>query len=299
MKAFPFSSLISVVLSPMLVMTPLWAQAQLPSSVMTGAEPDTLQIRVLNTDNLQSMAHTGAKQNLSVQVADSSGAAVSNAAVTCRLPDSGPTGIFGDGTHAAVAYTDNQGRATIDKIEWGAAAGPVAIRLTATKGTAHTGILVETNLVTAGIGTPALSDPAAAPVLPQLEQTVVAVPYVAKAEAQPATTQPVVAQPTVSVMRPAAKPTRQPGEIAKQAGAGDPGPDRLTPVAADPTVSVTHTAAADAPHSSHAKWYVLLGVAVAAGAGAAFAMKGKSSTSSSTNSSSLSIGNPSISVGHP
>ncbi|MBV8897126.1 MAG: hypothetical protein JO051_11490, partial [Acidobacteriaceae bacterium] len=109
--------------------------------------------------------------------------------------------------------------------------------------------------------------------------------------------QPVIAEPEVT----ATKPSRQPGQTVKSAV--DPGPTRLTPpampAATDPTVSVSRTSAADAPHGSHGKWYVLAAVAVAAGAGAAFAMKGKSGSAATPNSASLTIGNPSISVGHP
>lgn len=289
MKAFPFSSIISVVLSPALVMAPLWAQT--PSNpVHTSAEPDTLQIRILNADGQQPVVHPGTKQSLRVEVTDSAGAAVSNAAVTCRLPDSGPSGTFADGSHAAVAYTDSQGRATIDGIQWGDVLGSIAIRLTATKGTIHTGILVERNL-------------AAAPVSSQSDQTVVTVPY--PAPTQPSTPPTVISEPAVSVTKPADKSSQQPGQLAVQTAAINPSainpaPNKLTPETVDPTVSVTRTSAADAPHSSHAKWYILLAIIAAGGAGAAFAMKGKgSSSSTSNNSSSLSIGNPTVSVGQP
>jgi hypothetical protein len=296
MKASPFSSIISVVLSPVLIMAPLWAQT--PAPVSTGAEPDALQVRLLNADEVPATLRPGAKQSLTMQVTDSSGAAVSNAAVTCRLPDNGATGTFADGSHAAVAYTDSQGRATIEALQWGEIPGSVAIRLTATKGTTHTGILVETNLARPSGKAQAVNAPAEARATPQHDETVVGVPYAA--QAAPTAPQPAIAEPAVSVMKPADKPSRQPGQLAGQGPAANPGPNKLTPEAADPTVSVTHTSAAEAPHSSHAKWFVVAGIVAAAGAGAAFAMKGKGSSSSSNNSnSSLSIGSPSISVGKP
>ncbi|MBV8897951.1 MAG: hypothetical protein JO051_15670, partial [Acidobacteriaceae bacterium] len=146
MKTFPFSSILSFLLIPALVMTPLWAQAPSADVVNTGAAPDQLQIRVVNADALNGGIAVGAKQALSVEVTDAVGAPVANAAVTCRLPESGATGSFADGSHAAVAYTDAQGRAAIEAIQWGQEHGAVAIRLTATKGTVHTGILVEARL---------------------------------------------------------------------------------------------------------------------------------------------------------
>jgi hypothetical protein len=309
MKLFPYPSIFSIILIPALVMAPLWAQTPITDVAKTGAAPDVLQIRVLDVESLQTGVHSGAKQSFGIEVTDAGGATVANAAVTCRLPDSGPTGTFGDGSHAAVAYTDGQGRASIDGIQWSEGAGAVTIRLTATKGTAHTGILLETNLTAAPVKTATVTPVAKvqqviAPVnqaQPASTQPVAAQPVIA--QASPA--QPIIAQPTVSVTKPS--PGKQPGQVAQAAKADpssipDPGPNRLTPATtptpADPPVSVTRTSAADAPHSSRAKWYVLALVAVGAGAGAAFAMKGKS-TSTSSNSASLSIGNPSISVGHP
>lgn len=265
MKAFSSSSILSIVLSSALVVTPIWAQAP---------APDSLQIRLLNADSLQQDAYSGARQLLSVEVTDSSGAAVASAAVTCRLPDSGATGTFGDGTHAAVAYTDAQGHANIDEVHWGAAEGPVALRITATKGTVHTGILVETTL-----------------------RASVAPLSVTPAAPQPIAPAPVVSQPAVSVTKPEARVAKQPGQIASQPALADPGPNKLTPNAADPLVSVSKTPAADAPHTSQAKWYILAVVAVAAGAGAAFAMKGKGSSSSSASSSPVSITSSGLSVG--
>ena len=292
MNAFPFSSLISIVLSPLLVMAPLWAQTPTVPAPNVSATPDVLELRILDADSLRADGHPNEKQSVAVEVTDSSGAAVANAAVTCRLPDSGATGTFGDGTHAAIAYTDAQGRTTIEGIQWNNVAGPVMLRVTAAKGTAHTGTLIEKTLVSsAPEGVAKTSVVTAASGSQQPDTTVVVVPL--PVSPQPNTEPPVVSQPTVSVT----KPVRQPGQLAAQPAVSS----KLNGVAtnaADPAVSVTHTAAADAPHSSHLKWFVLAAVVVAAGAGAAFAMKGKSS-SSTTTPSSVSIGAPSVSVGNP
>lgn len=327
MKAFPLSSFLIVVLSNVLVMSPVWAQTPAASAITTSTAPEALQILVLNAETLQTAAQVGAKQSVDIQVTDSTGTAVASAAVTCRLPESGPTGTFDDGTHAAVAYTDAQGRVTIDPVQWGSVAGSVAMRVTASKGTTHTGILLETTLRVpeatpvprAAEAAPAKQAAADAPVPMPRETTVVTVPVstpeptATKSEspvATPApvvvTTAPVVAAPSVSVTKPS-NAVPQPGQLAPSArvvdtttsanASSNPGPSKLTPAVADPTVTVSKPSAADAPHSSHAKWYVLALVVVAAGAGAGFAMKGKSSSSSNTPTASISIGSPTVSVG--
>jgi hypothetical protein len=292
MKALPFASLISTFLCAALVVNPVYAQAQAPAINAASDVPEALQIKVIDADQIQTASRTGAKQSIQVLVSDSSGAGVANAAVTCRLPETGPTGTFSDGTHAAVAYTDPQGHATLESVQWGDVAGPVSMRLTATKGTVHTGILVDTTLQ-AGTSPAPVAVKADTITVPR-ETTTVTVPV-------PAANAPAAAtatQPTVSVTKPGSKGAPQPGEVAAKPTVANPNPDKLTPAAVEPAVSVSRTSAADAPHSSHAKWYVLALVAVAAGAGAGFAMKGKSSTAATTPSATISIGTPTVSVGH-
>jgi hypothetical protein len=295
MKTLPFSSLLSLILCAVLAVNPLYGQAQAPGISAAPAPPDQLQLRVLNANQLQTGARAGSKQALQVEVTDASGGSVADAAVTCRLPETGPTGNFSDGTHAAVAYSDAQGHATLDPIQWGDLPGAVAIRVTASKGAAHAGILLSATVQALEVP---VSNPTKTEVFPvQRETTVVYVP-VSSPDAPPATATQPIAPPAVSVTKPGTGSVRQPGEIAPRSSSASPAPDKLMPVAVDPAVSITRTAADDAPHSSHAKWYVLALVAVAAGAGAGFAMKGKSSTANTTPTATLSIGTPSVSVGH-
>ena len=293
MKALPFSSSLSVLLCSLLVITPVYGQAPTPGSVNISAAPDALQLRVVDLETVQSKSQAGGTQTFSVEVTDSSGTAVPSAAVTCRLPDSGPTGTFADGTHAAVAYTDASGRATFEPVHWGDVPGDVGMRLTATKGTVHTGILVQANLAAA----PHVSGSSENAVPVPRETTIVTVPT-AKVTEPAASAQPTVIEPVVSVTKPNVKSTQEPGQVAPKAAPADPGPDKLTPSAVEPSVSVSRTSAADAPHSSHAKWYVLALVGVAAAAGAGMAMRGHSGSSSTTPSASIAIGTPTVSVGH-
>ena len=210
---------------------------------------ENLQLRVIAND---------IQKGFVVQVSDSAGAAVQDAAVAFRLPDSGPTGTFTDGTHSAVVYTGADGRAYVTGIHWNDIAGPVAIRITATKGILHAGILFEQTLT----GNALLLKPA----------------------------QPAVSQPVAKTLPPSA-------EIA----APHPTSTQIaTPPKAEPSVSITSASPGDSVHhGGKAKWLILAAVIAGAGAGVAMAGKGKSNSASSGNTSALSIGSPSVGIGHP
>jgi hypothetical protein len=255
------SSFLSVVLVPLIAVLPI--RAQLPPAP-SGTEA-TLQLRMVESSANKFM----------VEVTDGAAVPAAGAAVAFRLPDSDPAGTFGDGSHAAVVYTDINGRAQVAGIQWNRASGVASVRITAARGAAHAGLIVEQ------------------PIAPN----VVAVP-VANAVAQPAVAQPAVAQPAVTqpgvLESPAAKIVQAEPLAIAHSGASTP----VAP-APPPSVSVTNTKASpgETVHSSK-KWLVVLLVAGAAGAGAAFAFKGKGASAAPA-APSLSIGNPSISIGHP
>lgn len=77
-----------------------------------------------------------------VQVADQTGKPVAGAAVTFRLPDEGPTGVFASGLRTEVAVTGADGRAAVWGIQWNRTAGPLQVRVTALKGQNRAGIVV-------------------------------------------------------------------------------------------------------------------------------------------------------------
>jgi len=245
------SSFLSLVLIPLIAVLPI--RAQLPPA-SSGTEA-TLQLRIVESSANKFM----------VEVTDGAAVPTPGAAVAFRLPDTDPTGTFADGSHATVVYTDINGRAQVVGIQWNRPSGVATVRITAAKGAAHAGLLVEQ------------------PIAPN----VVPVP-VAKAVPQPAVTQPGVLQP-----QPAKIVKAEPIAIA-HSGASAP----VVP-APPPSVSVINTNASpgETAHSSK-KWLVVLLVAGAAGAGAAFAFKGKGASAAPA-ASALSIGNPSISIGHP
>jgi hypothetical protein len=265
------SSFLSVVLVPLIAVLPI--RAQLPPAP-SGTEA-TLQLRMVESSANKFM----------VEVTDGAAVPAAGAAVAFRLPDSDPAGTFGDGSHAAVVYTDINGRAQVAGIQWNRASGVASVRITAARGAAHAGLIVEQ---------PIAPNVVAVPVTNAVPQPAVAQPAVAPpAVTQPAVTQPGVTQPGV-LESPAAKIVQAEPLAIAHSGASTP----VAP-APPPSVSVTNTKASpgETVHSSK-KWLVVLLVAGAAGAGAAFAFKGKGASAAPA-APSLSIGNPSISIGHP
>jgi hypothetical protein len=238
------SSFLSLVLIPLIVVLPI--RAQLPPG--PAAAEGTLQVRVLESS----------ASKFAVEVTDGAAVPAPGAAVAFRLPDSDPAGTFADGSHATVVYTDSNGRAQVSGIQWNRTAGIASVRITAAKGAAHAGLILEQ-----AIG-------ASVAVLPT-----------AKAVPQPGIPQP---QPVKTAQ----------AEPIVIAHSGASSPVVATPA---PSVSVTNASPGEQPHSSK-KWLVIAILAGAAGAGAAFAFKGKGAPSAAP-TPSLSIGNPSISIGHP
>ncbi len=258
------SPFFSLFLIPLLVTLPISAQLpEVSGNSGASAAPEALQIRVLDANPSPLAVNSETATALAVAITDADGAPVPDAAVVLRLPDSGPTGAFSDGSHAAVAYTDHSGRAQIANLKWGDTPGVVAMRITAVKGTAHAGILVERILTAASVNCGHAGESACATAQ---DQKPAPVPVAQLATAAPATVHPIT---------PAAPPLKP-----------------------EPSVSVTNTAPVTSKSHSHKKWLVIAAIAAGAGAGLAFAGKGKSSTSASP-APSLSIGSPTVSVGHP
>jgi hypothetical protein len=271
------SRFISLLLTPILIIGPLSAQTSVapPESSSDAATLQALQVRVVEGAATDISAGSRALQGFLIEVTGSNGVAVPDAAVTVRLPDVEPTGRFADGTHAAVAYTDQSGRAKIDGIRWNAAPGAVPIRVTATKGTAHAGILIQQTLTPAGMA--ALEHP--------VSQT--------PTSALPPTTTPLPFPPPIDNQLLTKATT--PGQPAPTAPSRDTQPSLQNP---EPAVSVTSASPGETKHSSKTKWIILAAVAAAAG-GVGVAMMGKKSSAANSTATGLSIGPPTVSVGHP
>jgi hypothetical protein len=271
--------------------------AQSPAT--TDPAGEALQIRVLDAGTSNAPAGSHATHGLTVQVTGAAGAVVRDAAVIFRLPDSGSPARFGDGSFAAVTYTDADGKARANDVRWGDAPDSVTLRVTAVKGTAHAGLLFEqppTSMAT--------------PLSAAVRQSVLVEPP------KPISSPVEITRPqsiSVSVTPQRAPETRPavPGNlpavsVTNDGEKDDDSPDTNVPArhslgAANalveaPDVSISSSGTASHGHSN-TKWIAIL--AIAAGTGAALALVHKGSTSSSSSSSGISIGSPTISVGHP
>ena len=292
------SPILSVALASLLVSAPLTAQVSPPPDLSS----PSLQVRLLDAEPGTAPAGSIAK-GLRVAVNDAAGLPVQNAAVVFRTPESGPSATFKDGTHAEVAYTDAKGEARVDGIQWGNTPGAVPLRITAAKDTRHAGLLLEETL-TAGAPTPSISLPAQLPESPltPLPSSPASMPAVSSAATRKSIPSVVVEHHN------SAAPSAEPGALAAASGATADldSPDANIPVrnfsgtgpgiGDAPGVSVLSSGAASNGHHK-TKWIVAIAVAAGAGAALAFVHKGGSSTSSAA--AGISIGSPSISVGHP
>jgi hypothetical protein len=269
---------VSLLLTPILIVGPLSAQTSTnsPAVPSNAAVSQALQLRLVEGESTEVPAGSRALKGFLIEVVDSSGAAVPDAALALRLPDSDPTGTFADGSHSAVAYTDQAGRAKMGGIQWNATPGLVAIRVTASRGTAHAGVLIQQTLAPLSLGTVAapISQTSADALPPAVASVPLSLPL------------PFDTQSLAKVI-----PSTQTATLAPRFDA--PAPVQRNP---EPAVSVTSASPGESKHSNKTKWIILL-AAVAAGAGIGVAMMGKKSTASAATAPGISIGPPIVSVG--
>ncbi len=270
---------ISLVLTPLLVVGPLFAQT--PGSLAAPGAPGSaaLQIRVMEGDGATIAPGSHSNKGFNVQVTDGSGAPVSDAAVVFRLPDGPTTGTFADGTHSMVAYTDATGNAHVSGIQWSSTPGPLTVRVTATRGTAHAGTLIEETLANAApvaAATPVMAPAVTAPRTETLARDI----------APPAPMAPRV-QVLNDVEPSSAAANRTPRTFAPM----------LRETGSEPTVSIVtdpHQKSHYSDGSSKKKWIIISVAVAAAGAGAFFALHNMGGSSAAN----ASIGAPTINIGH-
>jgi hypothetical protein len=290
MKHIFRTSAIAVVLIPSLIVSPVLAQ-----SVSTASGPSSqasnIQLRVIE----ESKAGSVPAKALTVQVRDENGTPVQDAAVAFRLPDTFASGTFVDGTQSAVAYTDASGTAHVDGIRWIASSGSVPVRITASKGNSHAGLLYEEKLSESAAppSAPAVraEETSARPVLPAFAPAL-PVPGVAALEQPRAAVAP--APGDLAGIAPAARPSVSISNFSKS-GSASANSLRSN---AEPSVSISSSPQGYSNHSSLKKWLIWTSIAAGAGAGAAFAFSGKSSSASAASSSTTTIGTPTFNIGH-
>src|SRR3954447_9833015 len=154
MKQIFRTSCIPLVLIPSLVISPIWAQSVAAISDST-SQASSLELRVVEESKIVSPNGFVPSKRLAVLVRDENGRPVPDAAVAFRLPDTSLSGSFADGAQSAVAYTDGSGVAHVDGIRWIASSGSVPVRITATKGNSHAGLLFEEKMSAAVAPEPA------------------------------------------------------------------------------------------------------------------------------------------------
>jgi hypothetical protein len=100
-----------------------------------------VQLKVVEGDGAVYRTGARATHGLTVLVTDETGKPLEHAAVSFRLPEEGPGGVFSSGLRTEVVNTGGDGRATVWGMQWNKTPGPVEIRITAIKDQARAGIL--------------------------------------------------------------------------------------------------------------------------------------------------------------
>jgi hypothetical protein len=321
--------LLSLSLAGLLVLNPAWPQSTSPTSVAPDFQ-GPYKIRVVD-DPGPALPNSTALKGFAVQVTDSAGAPVPGVAVALRLPEEGATGHFPNNLRAWVTYSDPAGLARFPVIEWEGSVGPAELHLTAAKAGAHTTMLVKqevaarehvvppspdlpTGMLAASnlaASNPAASNPVepavprpAPPPAPEiafdLKPGMVSQPLAAvmplpasKTGASPSIK---TATPTEThrTLTPNPPPPASGASSASQTGAGG----HTGASTSKPTVTITNSKTGGSALSRHKKWIIIAAVGAAAGTGALLALHGHSSTSNSASTAGISIGAPTVTVGH-
>jgi hypothetical protein len=115
-------------------------------SCLAIAQVATLQIKILEGDGASYAPGARTTQPLSVQIADERGNPVGGAAVSFRLPDDGPGGLFANGLRTEIVITDPNGRATVRHLHLNNTPGEFSVRITAAREQAHAGTLLRLSI---------------------------------------------------------------------------------------------------------------------------------------------------------
>jgi hypothetical protein len=100
-----------------------------------------VQLKVVEGDGAAYRTGSRGSRGLTVLVTDEAGKPVERAAVSFKLPEDGPSGVFNSGLRTEVVNTGPDGRAAVGWI-WNKTSGPVQIRITAIKDQARAGIII-------------------------------------------------------------------------------------------------------------------------------------------------------------
>jgi hypothetical protein len=303
-----------LLLCPLIALNQVWAQTNTTGSKNSGAEA-ALHVRVVDEPGPVPTQSTPGKGYV-VQVTNSAGAPVSGAAVALRLPEEGPTGRFSNGLRAWVAYTDAAGIARFPAIEWGDHAGVAELRLTAAKGSSHSGVMVAQqigpeNPTVSVVAVPMETAPSVVPkpAAPRLPELALETPTpgggskpLADTVAPPPSTMDLSGIAVLAANAPSMNVSRT-GTSAPTAKAHSltPNPPQAAS-SAPPQVTITNspTGAGGATHESHKKLWVLVAVGTGAGLASLLALRGHlgGGGGGGASSAGVTVGAPTITVSH-
>jgi hypothetical protein len=110
--------------------------------------PVVLTIRIVQDSGPVHVMGSRGAPVLTVEVIDDARNPVDNAAVSFRLPASGPGGVFSNGLTTEVVITGRDGRAALSGVRFNKTAGPFDIGVTAAKGQVRAGTAIPRQLST-------------------------------------------------------------------------------------------------------------------------------------------------------
>jgi hypothetical protein len=118
-------------------------------------DPAGLNIRVLEGEGQAYTTGSHSTRGITLQITDDLGKPVEGATVTLRMPQEGPSGTFARGQKTEIATSRADGRVNAWGMEWNRIAGPLEIRITASKGEVRAGTVCALTLTKAEGSQPA------------------------------------------------------------------------------------------------------------------------------------------------
>jgi hypothetical protein len=105
------------------------------------AQTAILQVRIVEGEGAVHPPGSREARGLTVEVTDETGKPVAGAAVSFRIPEEGPGGIFSNGLQTELIVTGADGRATVRGYRLNRNPGPFQIRITVAKEQVRAGIV--------------------------------------------------------------------------------------------------------------------------------------------------------------
>lgn len=273
---------LALFLAALSAIQPAWTQTKPNDRQATAEAQPALRVQVVDNPG-PSLPNSTALKGYAIQVTDSSGAPMADAAVAMRLPDEGATGHFDGGLRAWVAYTDAAGLARFPVIQWEGSVGLVELRVTAAKGSTHAGLIIQEQ-----VGTEKLAS-VLIPSAPEAKAPKIALPMAPAISVETPQPAPALADtlpmPTLSsTSRSGATVPLKPDLAATaQTHASTP----------EPAVTITNSGTgAGSQGSNRKKWIVIAAIGAAAGLGGFLALSGHGAGGSKTASSGVTFGTP-------